>query len=72
MTKKASPDRAYLIRCWQESNVQPHAPRWRFSVEEVLHKRQRWGFGDLDALVAFLRAHLDDTAQFPSDRTESA
>ena len=63
MAKKTSPDRAYLIRCWQESGAQgcaaqPDMPRWRFSVEEVLHERKRWGFEDLDALFAFLRAEL--------------
>ena len=64
MTKKTSPDRAYLIRCWQESgaqgcSTQPDMPRWRFSVEEVLHERKRWGFEDLNALFAFLRAELE-------------
>ena len=66
MTKKTSPDRAYLIRCWQEnaaasSGALPDTPRWRFSVEEVLHERKRWGFEDLDALFAFLRAELEPT-----------
>ena len=60
MAIKTSPNRAYLIRCWQESNALPHAPRWRFSVEEVLHERKRWGFEDLDKLFAFLRAELGD------------
>lgn len=60
MAIKTSPDRAYLIRCWQEYNAQPDVPRWRFSVEEVLHERKRWGFEDLDALFAFLRAELED------------
>ncbi len=59
MAKETAPNRAYLIRCWQESNMVPHAPRWRFSVEEVLHERKRWGFEDLDALLAFLRTELD-------------
>ena len=61
MTKKTSPDRAYLIRCWQEHNAQPDTQRWRFSVEEVLHERKRWGFEELDALFAFLRAELEPT-----------
>jgi hypothetical protein len=66
MAKKSSQDRAYLIRCWQEnaaasSGAHPHTPRWRFSVEEVLHERKRWGFEELDALFAFLRAELELT-----------
>jgi hypothetical protein len=64
MTKKTSPDRAYLIRCWQEnaaasSGALPDTPRWHLSVEEVLHERKRWGFEDLEALFAFLRAELE-------------
>jgi hypothetical protein len=68
MAKKPSPDRAYLIRCWQESDALPDAPRWRFSVEEVSHEGQRWGFKDLDTLVAFLRAELGDNAQLSSEQ----
>ena len=70
MTKSPSPDRAYLIRCWQESNALPHAPRWRFSVEAVLHERERWGFKDLDALFTFLRAELEhDHAELSTDES---
>jgi hypothetical protein len=32
--------------------------RWRFSVEEILHKRCRRGFDDLEAFIAFMRAEL--------------
>ena len=55
MAKKRSPDRAYLMRCWQEGDA---APRWRFSVEEVLHERRRRGYADLSSLIAFLRTEL--------------
>ena len=59
MARKKSPDRAYLVRCWQEGGAAPGTvPRWRFSAEEVLHDRRRQGFGDLEALIAFLRAEL--------------
>ena len=58
MAKQTSPDRAYLIRCWQEQNTAPDARRWRFSIEEVLHERKRQGFPDLPSLLAFLRAEL--------------
>jgi len=68
MADKSSPDRAYLIRCWQDSDTLPHAPRWRFSVEEVLHEPMRRGFNDLDALVASLRVELEDEdAQVSTD-----
>ena len=51
--------RAYLVRCWQEGGPDPDGAReWRFSVEEVLHERQRRGFDDLEDLVAFLREEL--------------
>ena len=51
--------RAYLLRCWQEGARDAGAiPRWRFSVEEVLHERQRRGFDGLEALIAFLREEL--------------
>ncbi len=59
MAKETVKTRTYLIRCWQDSHVAaPH--HWRFTVEEVLHDKQRWGFSDLDELVAFLRAELTD------------
>jgi hypothetical protein len=33
--------------------------RWRFSVEEVLHDRNRKGFADLASLFDYLRTELD-------------
>jgi len=66
MPNKRSPDRAYLIRCWQEGEDAPGAaPRWRFSAEEVLHDRRRRGFADLASLLAFLRAELGRDAAEP-------
>ena len=59
MAKEIAPNRAYLIRCWQDSHIAaPH--QWRFTVEEVLHDKQRWGFDNLDELLAFLLAELTD------------
>jgi hypothetical protein len=53
------PQRAYLLRCWQEGGDVPGgATRWRFSAEEVLSKRPRRGFDDLEALFHFLRAEM--------------
>lgn len=60
-SKKARPTRAYLLRCWQEGEAPPgEKGRWRFSLEEVLHKRPRQGFDSLEALIACVQAELDD------------
>jgi hypothetical protein len=62
MARDSSPDRAYLIRCWQEQASAPgDVPRWRYSVEEVLHERRRQGFRDLGSLISFLRTELGST-----------
>ena len=51
--------RAYLLLCWQEGGVgTDQEPLWRFSVEDVFGERRRQGFGNLEALVAFLRVEL--------------
>jgi hypothetical protein len=51
--------RAYLLRCWQERDIaQDGGARWRFSLEEVLHKEPRQGFESLETLVAFLQDEL--------------
>jgi hypothetical protein len=67
MTTETPSYHAYLLRCWREEQAAPKgAPQWRFSLEEVLHERQRWGFNSLEALVAFLQAEMltgeDETA----------
>ena len=57
--EKNEPYRAYLLRCWQERDVGTNQePLWRFSVEDVFGERRRQGFGNLEALVAFLRVEL--------------
>ena len=57
-------DRAYLIRCWQERDVaSPGTVRWRFSVEEVLHERNRRGFADLASLLDYLRTELGSESE---------
>jgi hypothetical protein len=61
LNKKECLHHTYLLRCWQERKAAAgQKPRWRFCIEEVLQERPRQGFDDLDALVAFLRAELDD------------
>ena len=55
-----SPDRAYLIRCWQEGDLSSQgAVRWRFSAETVLHEASRRGFADLESLLDYLRTEFD-------------
>ncbi|MCA9983041.1 MAG: hypothetical protein KDE59_02060 [Anaerolineales bacterium] len=44
---------AYLLRCWRESGPPGEPPAWRFSLEGV-QDRQRHGFADLEALLAYL------------------
>ncbi len=61
-------NRAYLLRCWQEGEAAPgKEPRWRFSLEDVLHERRRKGFDSLEALITFLRDELTGGADEPSD-----
>jgi hypothetical protein len=58
---KSGPYRAYLLRCWKEGETTPsEEPHWRFSIEEVLHKRRRQAFSSVQALVAFLETELAD------------
>lgn len=60
--------RAYLLRCWHEGQAAPDGePGWRFSVEEVLHERCRWGFTCLESLLNFLQAELGGVEVEPVD-----
>lgn len=53
---KNLPSQSYLLRCWQEGDPRlGERPVWRFSLQEIGEEGRRWGFGDLEALVAFLR-----------------
>lgn len=64
-------DRVYLLHCWQEGSGEPDGEdRWRFSIEEVLHKRWRRGFTSVDALVDFLKAELAPSERVVSDQKE--
>lgn len=59
--------RAYLLRCWLEDEPAASAERrWRFSLEEILHKQPRQGFDSLDTMLAFLRDELDGDGEKPS------
>ena len=49
----------HLLTMWRERPARPGQPAvWRFSLEDI-QTRQRHGFADLDALVAFLRARME-------------
>ncbi len=57
MVKAHDPERhTYLLRCWREQVGGKWC--WRFFLQEVGGQGGRWGFGDLEALFAFLRTHL--------------
>jgi hypothetical protein len=67
--RKKSRQRAYLLRCWQEGEAIPGKDtHWCFSVEEILRKRPRRGFGSLEALLAYLRAELTGGEGEPGKR----
>lgn len=65
--KRPSLYRAYLIRCWLEETGTGDGPAWRFSLEEVLHRRRRVGFCSLEALLRFLETELGAEAGQPGD-----
>jgi hypothetical protein len=50
--------RTYLLRIWEGQSSARDRRALRFILQEV-RSGQREGFGSLDALVAYLRAHLD-------------
>jgi hypothetical protein len=48
--------RVYLLRSWEVRSADADGPvAWRFSLEDP-QTGERKGFGDLESLVAFLRA----------------
>jgi len=49
---------AYVLRVWRERAESPgHPAVWRFSLEDI-NTRQRHGFGNLEALMAFLQQQV--------------
>ena len=64
--EKNYPYRAYLLRCWRETEADPgQEPPWRFSVEEILGERRRKGFSSLRALITFFRTELAGGEEAP-------
>ncbi len=57
MTTRPVRYRAYLLRLWDANNHDP--PAWRAALEDT-HSGERWGFADLERLVAFLTAEIGD------------
>ena len=57
MTSSAPRYRAYLLRLWDANSHGP--PAWHASLEDT-HTGERWGFADLERLVAFLAAEIGD------------
>jgi hypothetical protein len=50
--------RAYMLRCWEVRSPDPDGfTTWRFSLEDP-DSKQRLGFADLEALMAFLGDEL--------------
>jgi hypothetical protein len=50
--------RAYMLRFWAVHTQEPECQAvWRFSLEDP-HTGDRFGFADLNALIAFLEAEL--------------
>jgi hypothetical protein len=51
--RKIEPAHAFLLRCWQEPDEEGKNA-WRFSLTHINKERQRKGFVNLEALVAYL------------------
>jgi len=63
--------RAYILRLWQERPASTERPSvWRFSLQDT-RARQRYGFGDLTELAAFLeeRMRTEDTIDDGDEET---
>ena len=57
MTPRSPRYRAYLLRLWDANPRGPSA--WHASLEDT-HTGERWGFADLERLLAFLTAEIGD------------
>ena len=51
--------RAYLLRCWQEKQVDPNGlPIWRFTLVQVGANQAARGFASLENLTNYLQKEL--------------
>ena len=51
---------SYLIRLWQEDDKEKMI--WRFVLVDLI-EGERWGFANLEHLVAFLQEQVDALSQ---------
>lgn len=58
MSKKIPPYYTYILRFWKEQNAEEHGVTWRFTIEDTASST-RHGFDNLDEMIAFLQAQLD-------------
>jgi hypothetical protein len=57
---------AYMLRLWETRSARSDRPStWRFSLEDV-ETRQKFSFPDMRALVAFLRARMEQDEDEPA------
>jgi hypothetical protein len=57
LPEKPTNYQAFMLRCWTSAGDQTEGEAYRFSLEDP-HTGERFSFGGLDALVAFLSAQL--------------
>jgi hypothetical protein len=74
MTANTPPRYAYVLRLWQGGKStspfyeQSGAPKiWRFSLELIFEQEERRGFGNFEALIAFLQEKMEN----PSEKLEA-
>jgi hypothetical protein len=61
----------HLLTLWQERPARPGQPAvWRFSLEDI-QTRERHGFADIDALMAFLKTQIMQAETRPDSQPHS-
>jgi hypothetical protein len=54
---------SFLVRCWLMPPATTDEPAaWRFELREVAAEPQKYGFSDLEQLIAFMAAKLTAVA----------
>ncbi len=48
----------FILRFWQEQGDAPDGPTWRFSIEDP-KRGNRYGFSNLNELIAFLHTQIN-------------
>lgn len=60
--------RAYLLRCWQEKEVEPgRQSAWRFTLVQLGGNQTKRGFANLENLMNFLDMALAKTEHANSE-----